>query len=264
MNDVRARQAPWHALLGEAKERGPVSRPATSPPIPRPLRGSGVLATSVTWTAMANGAGRTRHVAVACDDVDLLHPGRGGCGRPITEITAGPDGNVIILGPVLAQNADPGGTLTTMVPGMRIVRRRGAAVIDSTNPADRHPPTLRTDLLEARRLAHQAGVPFPDGVPYSEAVAAEIAKHERLTSGWDPTGASSRVGRRTFRCLCGRSRTSRADPRPGSGTSQGEVPPISRSDVPPVRWSRVGWLMRRTGWWGGAQPVAGWLRLEGS
>src|SRR2546421_6337040 len=22
------------------------------------------------------------------------------------------------------------------------------------------------------------------------------------------------------------------------------------SDVPPVRWSRVGWLMRRTGWWG--------------
>ena len=26
----------------------------------------------------------------------------------------------------------------------------------------------------------------------------------------------------------------------------------SQTDVPPVRWSRVGWLMRRTGWWGGA------------
>jgi hypothetical protein len=49
-------------------------------------------------------------------------------------------------------------------------------------------------------------VPFPDGVPYFDAVAAEIARHERLTREWDPAGASSGLGRRTFRCLCGRRR----------------------------------------------------------
>lgn len=181
---------------------------------------------------MAGGHGGPWHVVVACDDGDPVHPGRRGCGRPITEITTtGSDGNVAILGPVLAQNGDPGGTLTTMAPRMRLGRRRGAMVIDTTDPADRRPPQLRADLLAARRLAHEAGVPFPDGVPYPDAVAAEIAKHERLILEWDPAGASSGLGRRTFRCLCGQGRTWGAGRRAGSGALQGRVAVVTQTQL---------------------------------
>jgi hypothetical protein len=55
-------------------------------------------------------------------------------------------------------------------------------------------------------------VRFPDGLTYDEAVAAEIAKHERLMREWNAAGTSSSVGRRTFVCECGQRRTRR---RPG-------------------------------------------------
>jgi hypothetical protein len=181
---------------------------------------------------MARGHGRLAHVVVACDDADpVQHPGRGGCGRPITEITTGSDGNVEILGPVLAQNGDPGGTLTAVVPGVRPGRRRGALVIDSTDPADRPLPQLRADLLEARRLAHEAGVPFPDGVPYPDALAGEIAKHERLVIEWDPAGASSRLGRRTFCCLCGRGRAHGAGRLSGFAALPGRVAVVTQAQL---------------------------------
>jgi len=147
-------------------------------------------------------------LTVTCDNKDALGQGRGGCGRPIAEVIGDPQGgDVKILGPILAQNEDPGGTLTTMVPGMRIGRRRrGAYVIDTTNPADRPPPELRTDLLEARRRVHEAGGTFPDGRSYEEGIAYEIAKYQQLREHWDPAGASSGTGRRTFMCDCGRGR----------------------------------------------------------
>jgi hypothetical protein len=160
------------------------------------------------------------HLIVACDDRD-----RGGCGRAITEITGTADGDVKILGPLVAQNGDPGGTLTTMVPDMRITRRRrGTAVGDTTDPADRPPPPLRADLLEARRLADEAGEPFPDGVPYADAVAAEIAKHERQTREWDATGTSSGTGRRTFVCWCRRRRRATGH----AGPAERSLPPGHR------------------------------------
>jgi hypothetical protein len=141
---------------------------------------------------------RPRHLIIACDD-----PSRGGCGRAIAEVTVEVAGDVAILGPVEAQNGDPGGRLTTQVPDMRIKRRRrGTVVVDVTNPVDRPEPKLRADLLEARLLAHDAGAAFPDGLSYAEGVEAEVAKHQRLLREWDPAGTSSGTGRRHFKCDC--------------------------------------------------------------
>jgi hypothetical protein len=142
-------------------------------------------------------------IKVACDD-----RAAGGCGRAITEITLSGNGLVIILGELEAQNGDPGGRLTTRVPGMRINRRRhDALVADTTDPAERRAPELRTDLIEARRLAEEAAQPFPDGLSFKEGVAAEIAKHQELLRDWDPAGTTSGDGRRTFACRCRGRRT---------------------------------------------------------
>jgi hypothetical protein len=86
-------------------------------------------------------------------------------------------------------------------------------------------------LLVARRLAHEAGVPFPDGVPYPDALAAEIAKHERLVIEWDPAGASSGLGRRTFRCLCGRGRAHGAGRLSGFGALPGRVAVVAQAQL---------------------------------
>jgi hypothetical protein len=141
------------------------------------------------------GQDRRSHRVVACDD-----HGRGGCGRDIAKVTVNADGHVIVVGSVIPESGDPAGILTTRVPGIGAGNRLGS-VIDLTDPAGRTPPQLRTDLLAARRLAHEAGEPFPDGVPFEEAVAAEIANLDRLTRGWDPRSTTSGTGRRQFRCL---------------------------------------------------------------
>jgi hypothetical protein len=91
---------------------------------------------------------------------------------------------------------------------MRINRRRHDAVVrDTTDPADRRPPELRTDLIEVRRLAEEAGQSFPDGLSFKEGVSAEIAKHQQLLRNWDPAGTTSGDGRRTFACRCRGRRT---------------------------------------------------------
>lgn len=137
-------------------------------------------------------------VKVRCDD-----RANGGCGRTISEIVRGGNGDVMILGTLEAQNGDSGGLLTARVPGMKVThRRRDAVVGDTTDPAERKQPGLRTDLIEARRMAHEAGQRFPDGLSYQEGVAAEIAKHEKLLAEWNPAAVSSRTGRRTFACAC--------------------------------------------------------------
>ena len=85
----------------------------------------------------------------------------------------GGNGDVMILGSLEAQNGDPGGRLTTQVPGMTVThRRRDAVVGDTTDPAERKQPELRTDLIEARRMTHEAGQRFPDGLSYEDGVAA--------------------------------------------------------------------------------------------
>ncbi len=137
-------------------------------------------------------------IKVRCDD-----KGNGGCGRPISEITRGGNGDVMVLGPLEAQNGDPGGRLTSQVPGMKITHRRHDAVVgDTTDPAERKPPELRVDLIEARLMAHEAGQPFPDRLSFEEGVAAERARHEKLLAEWNPAGTSSGTGRRTFACNC--------------------------------------------------------------
>jgi hypothetical protein len=142
-------------------------------------------------------------IKVACDD-----RANGGCGRAISEITRSGSGLVTILGELEAQNGDPGGRLTTRVPGMRINgRRRDAVVGDTTDPAERRPPELRMDLTESRRLAEEAGKPFPDGLSFKEGVATEIAKHQQLLRNWNPAGTTSGDGRRTFACRCRGRRT---------------------------------------------------------
>lgn len=94
------------------------------------------------------GKGPRLIVKVRCDD-----RANGGCGRTISEIVRGGNGNVMILGSLEAQNGDPGGRLTARVPGMKVTRRRRDAVVgDTTDPAERKQPELRTDLIEARRV----------------------------------------------------------------------------------------------------------------
>jgi hypothetical protein len=150
-----------------------------------------------TLHCMASGNRPAHIITVACDD-----HANGGCGRSITEISGSASDDVTILGPLEAQNGDRGGRQTASVPGMKVTRRRGAVVGDTTDPADRRPPELRTDLIEVRRMAHEAGQLFPDGLSFQEGVAAEIAKHQQLVAKWDPAGTSSRTGRRTFACKC--------------------------------------------------------------
>jgi hypothetical protein len=120
---------------------------------------------------------------------------RGGCGRAITEIAADVDGRVFVLGPVRPRNNDPEGVLTTRLPEMRRARSGYAGMVfDSTNPAERRPPQLRTGLLMCRLLAERAGLPFPDGVPFAHAVAAEVANHAQVVRTWDPAGTTSTRG----------------------------------------------------------------------
>jgi hypothetical protein len=162
---------------------------------------------------IGNGAAQpaAHIVKVACDD----HR-NGGCQRPIVEITADSSGDVMILGPLRAQNNDPGGTLTARVPDMQMNRRRNtAAVVDTTDPAERQPPQLRTDRINARRMAHEAGRPGPDGLSYDEGLAKEIAEHEQLLRTWDPAGTTSGTGPRLIACKCRR--------RPYAAVSQAQL-----------------------------------------
>jgi hypothetical protein len=179
-------------------------RPAANPPCRTRMRDRNPYGER-TFDVVADEASARRAVVVACTS----------CRRPIARIVADGVGNVSVLGPVLPQNRDAAGVLTTIGEGgpSAAKRRPRAAVLDVTDPVDQPPPQLRVDLLEIRRLAAEAGATLPDGVSYEDAVAAERARHAQLMQDWEPTGTTSAAGRRRFECTCGMRSGGR---RPGS------------------------------------------------
>lgn len=149
--------------------------------------------------ARGNGASRAAGIVeIACDD-----HGKGGCQRTILEIKVNSSGDVIVLGELVPQNGDPGGTQTARVPAMRLTRRRRTAKVhDTTDPVEREPPKFRMDLLQQRWLAHENGRPGPDGLSFDEGVAKDVAAFDQLLKNWDPAGTTSGTGARTIVCTC--------------------------------------------------------------
>jgi hypothetical protein len=149
--------------------------------------------------ARGNRASRAAGIVeIACDD-----HGKGGCQRTILEVKVNSSGDVLVLGELVPQNGDPGGTQTARVPAMRLMRRRRTAEVrDTTDPAERERPQFRMDLLQQRWLAHENGRLGPDGLSFDEGVAKDVAAFDQLLRKWDPAGTTSGTGARMTACSC--------------------------------------------------------------